>query len=395
MHVEYSERPAPCPSATSFAKAFFESADRRGFVVVAPEGLGNSFNAGACCGLARREAVDDVSFLCAVKQHLKDRVLLPSPFNASSAAHSEAFGGGRGDGGGVGVGGDDGLWGGRLVEDSDGAGGNQSESGQPSGGKVGGGERGGGTGVGGTVTEIDAFAFGWSNGGYLATLAAASIPGLFRAIAPVSGYQYNLSAVAPRLGSGGGGGGGEGGGGGGGAVGDHMAGGVQSRRGGAHAVPIFMHHSKDDPAVRFQGCCAATGGSTCCCGISEHGAAGGGMCTSADEGFNEWARDINGCGDGGGDGDNTRVQVWTRPLSMMGKVHLGNTAGGSVGMGGVTCVEAMSCVGRSVFCTHESAGHFAPFSVSFPRRMQRAAFEFFEQHASSPKPRSEPLTFDT
>jgi len=46
---------------------------------------------------------------------------------------------------------------------------------------------------------MDAFAFGWSNGGMLATFAAAAMPGLFRTIAPVAGYQYDLDAIKPRV----------------------------------------------------------------------------------------------------------------------------------------------------------------------------------------------------
>jgi len=51
----------------------------------------------------------------------------------------------------------------------------------------------------GTAAPMDAFAFGWSNGAMLATFAAAAMPGLFRAIAPVAGYQYDLDAIKPRV----------------------------------------------------------------------------------------------------------------------------------------------------------------------------------------------------
>ena len=88
---------------------------------------------------------------------------------------------------------------------------------------------------------MDAFAFGWSNGGMLATFAAAAMPGLFRTIAPVAGYQYDLDAIKPRVmashGDDDGGRGGVGG-------GALVAGGIASRAGGAHAVPMFMHHSR-------------------------------------------------------------------------------------------------------------------------------------------------------
>ncbi len=43
-----------------------EAADRLGFVLAAPEGRGNSFNSPSCCGPARDENVDDVSFVDAI-----------------------------------------------------------------------------------------------------------------------------------------------------------------------------------------------------------------------------------------------------------------------------------------------------------------------------------------
>ena len=49
---------------------------------------------------------------------------------------------------------------------------------------------------------------------------------------------------------------------------------------------------------------------------------------------------------------------------------------------GVSCVEAENCVGRTVFCTHEGAGHFADFHHSFPLNTKLAIFAFFQQHAS-------------
>ena len=42
------------------------TADARGFIVVYPDGYENSWNAGACCGLAASEGIDDVAFLVAL-----------------------------------------------------------------------------------------------------------------------------------------------------------------------------------------------------------------------------------------------------------------------------------------------------------------------------------------
>jgi poly(3-hydroxybutyrate) depolymerase len=93
-----------------------------------------------------------------------------------------------------------------------------------------------------------AYGIGWSNGGFLVALdaldaAASGAPRLFRAIAPISGYQYSVDAVA-RL---------------------------------EPPLPVLLHHGIDDRNVRFDGCCdrlasPASGGSSarpCCCGIGK------------------------------------------------------------------------------------------------------------------------------
>jgi polyhydroxybutyrate depolymerase len=46
-------------------------ADAHGFVVVYPEGLGRTWNAGDCCGRAARDGVDDVAFLSALVAELQ------------------------------------------------------------------------------------------------------------------------------------------------------------------------------------------------------------------------------------------------------------------------------------------------------------------------------------
>jgi polyhydroxybutyrate depolymerase len=48
------------------------AARRHGFVVVYPDGIGRSWNAGRCCGSASRRNVDDVGFLSALVQRLED-----------------------------------------------------------------------------------------------------------------------------------------------------------------------------------------------------------------------------------------------------------------------------------------------------------------------------------
>lgn len=49
---------------------FEDTAATEGFVVVFPSGVDRTWNAGACCGGARRKDVDDVGFLAALIEHL-------------------------------------------------------------------------------------------------------------------------------------------------------------------------------------------------------------------------------------------------------------------------------------------------------------------------------------
>jgi len=49
------------------------TSDAKGFIVVYPEGVSNSWNAGACCGGAQSQGVDDVGFALALVEHMKSR----------------------------------------------------------------------------------------------------------------------------------------------------------------------------------------------------------------------------------------------------------------------------------------------------------------------------------
>lgn len=53
-----------------------DTADRDGFVVVYPEGIGMSWNSGACCGEAASADVDDVGFSVAVVDWLAERLCI-------------------------------------------------------------------------------------------------------------------------------------------------------------------------------------------------------------------------------------------------------------------------------------------------------------------------------
>ena len=57
-----------CDAAAEIQK-YSEAADAHGFVLAAPEGYQNSWNAPHCCGPARDEGYDDVGFIDAVVKH--------------------------------------------------------------------------------------------------------------------------------------------------------------------------------------------------------------------------------------------------------------------------------------------------------------------------------------
>lgn len=53
-----------------------QTADAEGFVVAYPSGVGDSWNAGACCGTAVQQKVDDVGFLRALVEHLHTQLCI-------------------------------------------------------------------------------------------------------------------------------------------------------------------------------------------------------------------------------------------------------------------------------------------------------------------------------
>jgi poly(3-hydroxybutyrate) depolymerase len=95
-----------------------------------------------------------------------------------------------------------------------------------------------------------AYAMGWSNGGYLVSYAAR----LFRAIAPISGYQVDLTDVD-------------------------------------RPTAVFLHHAADDHYVRITGCCTDPTMPRCCCRLSTYAD----QCTSVEDKSLEWSSQINGC----------------------------------------------------------------------------------------------------
>jgi polyhydroxybutyrate depolymerase len=61
------------PAQFAANSRFDAAAEANGFLVVYPEGVGRTWNGGACCGMAVRQGVDDVAFISALIDHLTAR----------------------------------------------------------------------------------------------------------------------------------------------------------------------------------------------------------------------------------------------------------------------------------------------------------------------------------
>jgi len=154
------------------------------------------------------------------------------------------------------------------------------------------------------VSDEVTYAMGFSNGGYMATYAAH----LFRAIAPISGYQYDEDLTAITLSN--------------------------------NNVPIglFMHHSIDDPKVRFSGCCTNSTMPVCCCGISNQPQTPQ-QCTSATQAYDRWANQVNRCSLSSENTTNGPI------ISYSDETR------------GVVCRTGQGCDANTTLCTWERAGH--------------------------------------
>ena len=68
------------------------AADARGFIVVYPRGIANSFNAGQCCGTAWTDSVDDVTFTADLVAELSDRYCVdPAQIYATGMSNGGFF----------------------------------------------------------------------------------------------------------------------------------------------------------------------------------------------------------------------------------------------------------------------------------------------------------------
>jgi hypothetical protein len=156
---------------------------------------------------------------------------------------------------------------------------------------------------------------GWSNGGYMVMYAAH----LFRAIAPISGFQVEPKVPLER------------------------------------PTALFMHHAVDDTTVRITGCCTDSSMPECCCGLSSLLD----QCSSAQDKFLEWSQQINQC-----QNNDNLVQT-------------------TISNKDVTCITSsgFGCQANTTFCTHQHGGHFNNFAQAFPMTLDIA--EFFARDACS------------
>lgn len=171
------------------------------------------------------------------------------------------------------------------------------------------------------------YGFGWSNGGYMVVNSAR----LFRAIAPVSGYQvYDNPATGLS----------------------DLVNQVSQR-----PIGLFLHHSEDDQSVAITGCCTDPTMAECCCGLSNYVD----QCQSATDFVEAFGRTVNHCKG--------------NPTKLLEKVFGHERAQ-------VTCYEAGSnCLANTTYCIHNHRGHFnkKQFGNAFP--MTQEVSDFFSKDA--------------
>ena len=172
------------------------------------------------------------------------------------------------------------------------------------------------------------YGVGWSNGGYMVVSAAH----LFRAIAPISGYQI-ASDLLPSKPTG-----------------------------------IFLHHAQDDPFVQITGCCTDPSMPKCCCRISATPGFTPSQCTSAQDKFQEWSTQVNHCSSSSTTTTTTIVDTSTNSANNNDEI---------------VCTSMNDCKANTTFCRHSSGGHFnqPSFKNAFPMTIEIA--DFFAKDACS------------
>lgn len=138
------------------------------------------------------------------------------------------------------------------------------------------------------------YGVGWSNGGYLVSLAA----NFFRSIVPIAGYQYD----------------------------DDVMHSIENNQ---KSLSIFQHHSLNDNLVQYNGCCNNPLEAQCCCRISQSSPE---QCMSVESSFDDWANNVNKC-------------------SSMEIAYKDQTRG-------IECRTGVGCSANSTLCIYEKAGHF-------------------------------------
>lgn len=170
------------------------------------------------------------------------------------------------------------------------------------------------------VSKYLVYGIGASNGAFLVT----NFADLFRAVAPISGHQYESSDFPNK------------------------------------PTSLFMHHATDDPLVHPTGCCKDPTMPRCCCGISSHL----NQCKSISNVFHRWAIEVNGC-KSDHNGELPYISEYNQDLKI--KCH---TATGD-------------CLAETKYCMHENKGHFdkPSHAESFP--MVNDIADFFAKDACS------------
>jgi len=171
------------------------------------------------------------------------------------------------------------------------------------------------------------YGFGWSNGGYMVVNAAH----LFRAIAPVSGYQVyedpaqGLSNLVEQI---------------------------------AHRpIGLFLHHSRDDQKVAITGCCTDASMPECCCGLSRFVD----QCQPMTDFVDIFAKTLNHCE---GEPTLTLEQSYTSERAK------------------VTCYQAGdNCWTNTTYCIHDHRGHFNRPSLGEAFPMMNDVSDFFARDA--------------
>jgi poly(3-hydroxybutyrate) depolymerase len=187
-----------------------------------------------------------------------------------------------------------------------------------------------------SVSSDAVYAIGWSNGAYLSIFASS----LFRAIAPISGYQVDFDSISNFF---------------------------QTP---AKSTSIFLHHARDDRVVQMTGCCSSSDFPRCCCGLDAlHD-----ECISVEEYWTDWT-----ISSGGGRGASSAAGTGA------GHTIATTTTTTTISNENVTCRtmdtteidhSSKSVVINSTLCIHERGGHFnrPSFSKGFPMTREIAIF---------------------